>query len=165
MMQRQHCLRTHRTNGMGRFFFCLMVLLAASCGKVDVSNVPYARVYLELDLSFKDKDLVGALNFKEFTSAAGQNYGTQLGYSGVLVVCGFDSSGNTQYYAYDLCCPHEAERNTTVQADNTGWAKCPKCGTKYEIAYGSGTPSEGPSKFALTRFDVTRQGNKLLIRY
>ena len=158
-------MRTHRTNGMGRFFFCLMVLLAASCGKVDVSNVPYARVYLELDLSFKDKDLVGALNFKEFTSAAGQNYGTQLGYSGVLVVCGFDSSGNTQYYAYDLCCPHEAERNTTVQADNTGWAKCPKCGTKYESAYGSGTPSEGPSKFALTRFDVTRQGNKLLIRY
>ncbi len=158
-------MRTHRTNGMGRFFFCLMVLLAASCGKVDVSNVPYARVYLELDLSFKDKDLVGALNFKEFTSATGQNYGTQLGYSGVLVVCGFDSSGNTQYYAYDLCCPHEAERNTTVQADNTGWAKCPKCGTKYEIAYGSGTPSEGPSKFALTRFDVTRQGNKLLIRY
>ena len=150
---------------MKRFVFCLTVLLVVSCGKVNVSNIPYARVYLELDLSFKDKDLVGALNFKEFTSTANQNYGTQLGYSGVLVVCGFNSYGNTQYYAYDLCCPYEANKNIKVQADNTGWAECPKCGTKYEIAYGSGTPSDGPSEFALTRFDVTQQGNKLLIRY
>ena len=150
---------------MKRFVFCLAVLLTMSCGKVNVSNIPYARVFLELDLSFKDKDLVGALNFKEFTSTANQNYGTQLGYFGVLVVCGFNSYGNTQYYAYDLCCPYEANRNIKVQADNTGWAECPKCGTKYEIAYGSGTPSEGPSEYALTRFDVTQQGNKLLIRY
>ena len=150
---------------MKRIFFCLVVLLAMSCNKVNVSNVPYARVYLELDLTYKDKDLVGALHFKEITSTSGQNYGTQLGYSGVLVVSGFDYNGNTKYYAYDLCCPHEANKNTMVKADNTGWAECPKCGTKYEIAYGTGTPSDGPSEFALTRFDVTQQGNKLLIRY
>lgn len=150
---------------MKRIVFCLVVMLVMSCHKVDVSNVPYARVYLELDLAFKDKDLVGSLNFKEITSANGQNYGTQLGYSGVLVVSGFDSSGSTRYYAYDLCCPYEAKKNVMVKADNTGWAQCPECGTKYEIAYGSGTPSDGPSKFALTRFDVTQQGNKLLIRY
>lgn len=150
---------------MKRIVLCLVVLLAMSCNKVDVSNIPYAPVYLELDLTFKDKDLVGSLNFKEITSANGQNYGTQLGYAGVLVVSGFDSNGNTKYYAYDLCCPHEAQRTVTVKADNTGWAKCPKCDTKYEIAYGTGTPSEGPSEFALTRFDVIQQGNKLLIRY
>ena len=107
---------------MKRIFFCLVVLLAMSCNKVNVSNIPYARVYLELDLTYKDKDLVGALNFKEITSTSGQNYGTQLGYSGVLVVSGFDSNGNTKYYAYDLCCPHEANKNTMVKADNTGWA-------------------------------------------
>lgn len=150
---------------MKRIFLCLVVLLAMSCHKVDVSNVPYVRVYLELDLTYKDKDLVGALNYKEITTVNGQNYGTQLGFSGVLVVSGFDSNGNTRYYAYDLCCPHEAKRNVTVKADHTGFAQCPECGTKYEIAYGSGTPSEGPSEFALTRFDVTQQGNKLLIRY
>jgi len=150
---------------MKRIFFCLVVLLAMSCNKVNVSNVPYARVYLELDLTYKDKDLVGLYNFKEITSTDGQNYGTQLGYSGVLVVCSVDSNGNFVYYAYDLCCPYEAKKNITVKADNTGQAKCPECGTKYNIAYGSGTPSDGPSEFALTRFDVTQQGNKLLIRY
>ena len=80
---------------MKRIFFCLVVLLVMSCNKVNVSNIPYARVYLELDLAFKDKDLVGALNHKEITSTNGQNYGTQLGFSGVLVVSGFDSSNNT----------------------------------------------------------------------
>lgn len=44
---------------MKRIFFCLVVLLAMSCNKVNVSNIPYARVYLELDLTYKDKDLVG----------------------------------------------------------------------------------------------------------
>ena len=149
---------------MKRIFFCLVVLLVMSCNKVNVSNIPYAPVYLALDLAFKDKDLVGVYNFKEITSANGQNYGTQLGYSGVLVVCGLDSNGNIQYYAYDLCCPHEANKNIKVVADNTGEAECPKCGTKYYIANGSGRP-DGVSEFALTRFDVTKQGNKLLIRY
>lgn len=151
---------------MKRIFFCLVVLLVMSCNKVNVSNIPYARVYLELDLQFKDKDLVGSLNFKEITNTAGQNYGTQLGYSGVLVVNGFSATtGGTQYYAYDLCCPHEAEKNIKVKADNTGWAQCPECGTKYEIAYGSGTPSDGPSEFALTKFNVTQRGSELLIQY
>lgn len=149
---------------MKRFVICLVVLLAMSCHKVDVSNIPYARVYLELDLTYKDKDLVGVYNFKEITLTNGQNYGTQLGYSGVLVVCGLDSDANIQYYAYDLCCPHEANRNIKVVANNTGEAECPKCGTKYYIANGSGRP-DGVSKFALTSFDVIQQGNKLLIRY
>ena len=151
---------------MKRIFFCLVVLLVMSCNKVNVSNVPYAPVYLELDLQFKDTDLVGSLNFKEITSEAGQNYGTRLGYSGVLVVNGFSATtGGTQYYAYDLCCPHEGKKDIRVKADNTGWAQCPECGTKYEIAYGSGTPSDGPSEFALTKFNVTQRGSELLIQY
>ncbi len=151
---------------MKRIIVCLIAVLALSCGKVNVSNIPYAPVFLELDLTFKDKDLVGALNYKEFTTANGQIYGTRLGYGGVLVVCGFNASGvQTQYHAYDLCCPYEANQNIKVKADNTGWAQCPQCGTKYEIAYGTGTPADGPSEYALTRFVVTQQGNKILIRH
>lgn len=144
---------------MKRILFCLFVFLVFSCNKVNVSNIPYARVYLTLDLRFQDKDLVGLLNYKEITTP--RNAGDMIGFSGVLVVCGY----NNIYYAFDLCCPHEAKRDVKVVADNTGYAKCPKCGTSYEIGYGTGTPSNGPSEYALTRFQVTPAGQELIIQY
>lgn len=144
---------------MKRLLFCVVILLAMSCGKVNVSNLPYAHVHLTLDLRYQDKDLVGLLNFKEITTP--RNAGEYVGFGGVLVVCGYDD----QYYAFDLCCPHEAKRSIKVEADNTGYATCPECGTQYEIGYGSGTPSNGPSEFALTRFQVTRRGQELLVEY
>lgn len=142
---------------MKKIIVCLVVLLAMSCNKVNVSNIPYAPVYLALDLRYQDKDLVGLLNFKEITQP--RNAGEMVGFSGILVVNGYDD----QYYAYDLCCPHEANRNIKVEADNTGYAKCPKCGTSYEIALGTGTPN-GVSEFALTKYPITRNGQELIIR-
>jgi nitrite reductase/ring-hydroxylating ferredoxin subunit len=150
---------------MKRIFFCLVVLLVMSCNKADISDIPRMPVYLELDLQFKDKDLVGTYHYKEITSVSGQNYGTRLGYSGVLVVNGFDSNNKETYHAYELCCPHEAKKDITVKADDTGVAQCPECGTKYDIAYGSGAPLNGPSKYPLRKFDVTQRGSELLIQY
>ena len=138
---------------MKRIFFCLVVLLVMSCNKVNVSNVPYAPVNLTLDLRYQDKDLVGLLNFKEITQRR------NAGFSGVLVVSGYED----KYYAFDLCCPHEANKNITVEADNTGYATCPKCGTIYEIGLGTGTPN-GVSEYALTRYQVTRRGQELIIQ-
>ena len=143
---------------MKRILVCLVVLLARSCNKVNVSNVPYARVYLTLDLRYQDKDLVGLLNFKEITQP--RNAGEMVGYSGVLVVNGYDD----QYYAFDLCCPNEANKSIKVEADNTGYAQCPKCGAKFEIALGTGRPDNGVTEFALTRYMVTRRGQELIIQ-
>ena len=44
---------------MKRFLFCLLILFACSCSKFEESDIPYAQVYLELDLRFGDNDLVG----------------------------------------------------------------------------------------------------------
>ena len=43
---------------MKRFLFCLLISLVCSCSKFEESDIPYAPVYLELDLRFGDKDLV-----------------------------------------------------------------------------------------------------------
>lgn len=142
---------------MKRFFPCLLIMLALSCTKVYESNIPYARVYLLVDLRYQDKDLVGLLNYKEITKA--RNAGEYTGYAGILLVCGF----NNTYYAYDLCCPHEASKNTLIVSDNTGHAKCPKCSTVYDTAYGSGAPTEGPSKFPLRRYNINFSGQEFAV--
>jgi len=144
---------------MKRFFVCFFILLACSCTKVIESTIPYARVYLTLDLRYEDKDIVGILNHKSITSP--RKSGEYVGYSGVLVICGFDNN----YYAYDLCCPNEASKSIRVVANDIGQAVCPKCGTVYDIGYGSGAPVQGVSKYAMRRYNVTASGQQLLIQY
>lgn len=53
---------------MKRFLSCLLVLLALSCSKFEESDIPYALVYLNLDLRYQDKDLVGIYNHKSITA-------------------------------------------------------------------------------------------------
>ena len=54
---------------MKRFLFCLLISLVCSCSKFEESDIPYAPVYLERDLRFGDKDLVGIYNHKSITKA------------------------------------------------------------------------------------------------
>ncbi len=145
---------------MKRFGFLLILLLVFSCDKTEMSNIPYARVYFEVDLQFKDKELSapGTLICKQFTTA--RNAGESTGYSGILVISGFDG-----HYAYDLCCPHEAKRNIKVAPTDVGTAVCPECSTVYDISRGSGHPASGPSKYALVRFQVSTVGQRLIIQY
>ncbi len=135
-------------------------MLVFSCNKVEMSDIPYARVFFEVDLQFKDKELSapGTLICKTFTQA--RNAGEATGYSGILVVSGFDG-----HYAYDLCCPFEAKRAIKVEPTDVGTAVCPECGTVYDISRGSGHPTSGPSHFALVRFNVSPVGQRLIIQY
>ena len=69
---------------MKRFLFCLLILFACSCSKFEESDIPYAQVYLEIDLRFGDNDLVGMYHHKSITKA--RTAGERTGFSGVLVV-------------------------------------------------------------------------------
>lgn len=140
---------------MKRFLFCLLVLLVCSCSQFEESDIPYAPVYLNIDLRFQDKDLVGIYNHKSITKA--RIAGEKTGYSGVLIVCGIDSYGNTTYFAFDLCCPHEAKRDIIIEPNNAGTATCPECGTEFDIAAygGTGAPVKGVSKYPLRRYAVS----------
>ena len=135
---------------MKRFLACLVILLLGSCTKIEESHIPYAPVFLNLDLRFQDKDLVGLYNYKYITKISPSK--RAIGYSGILLICGMDASGDISYFAFDLCCPHEARKNITIEADNAGKATCPECGTVFDIGWGTGAPTEGVSKYPLRRY-------------
>ena len=136
---------------------CLLALTVLSCEKVEQSSIPYAHVYFKVDLRFQDKELKSVLAHKIFTTP--RYYGEMMGFSGILVTHGL----NDVYYAYEQCCPHEAQRDIKVKVDSTGmYSICPQCHTKYEIASG-GYPVEGPSKYYLRTCNVYQQGEELTI--
>lgn len=143
---------------MKRILFCLLALIVLSCTKVEQSDIPYANVYFKVDLRFTDKELKTLLAHKVFTTA--RNYGEAMGYSGILVVHGIGDI----YYAYEQCCPYEAQRDIRIEVDETGmYGICPECGTKYEIGQG-GYPVEGPSKYYLRTCNVYQSGDELIIQ-
>ena len=76
------------------------------------------------------------------------------GYGGILVLC--YSPGN--YYAFDMGCPYDCETNSKaiiqVQPGNIT-AKCPVCGTTYNL-YG-GTVTKGPGSIALKQYQANFQ--------
>lgn len=81
-----------------------------------------------------------------------------IGYAGLVIVHGLDDT----FYAFDLCCPHEHTRNIRVESSMIS-AKCPKCGSTFDIGFGTGAVSAGPSAFPLKRYRVTQSGYYLHI--
>lgn len=69
------------------------------------------------------------------------------GYGGVVI----NVNNNSQYSAFDLCCPVCLNRTQPVQVYG-GFADCPTCGESYELMNGLGTPSKGISREALRRY-------------
>lgn len=152
---------------MKRLVLGLILLLAtATCDTVYKTNIPYAPVYLELDLAFRDKDLMPIPAHKVFTHKNVYTASERAGFAGVLVYHGLDGAGNDAFYAYEICCPHEFQQDVVVEVDESNiYAKCHTCGTKYQLMYGIGNPEGGPSKFSLQRYNVFRQDTELTIRH
>lgn len=144
---------------MKRIVCFLLLLCLVGCTKTEKSKVPYASVYFTVSLQYEDKELSGLLKTKSFTKT--RKEGERIGYSGIFVVHGADG----QFYAFDLCCPHEAQSDIRVTPSDDGIATCPKCGTVYDISYGGGYPISGPSKQQLVRLDVIGSGQELIIRH
>lgn len=86
------------------------------------------------------------------------DYNQRIGYSGLLIVHGLDDA----FYAFDLCCPHEHKRDVKVEPSMI-IARCPVCGTVYDIGFGTGYPNSGPSEYPLKRYTVTTSGYNLRI--
>jgi nitrite reductase/ring-hydroxylating ferredoxin subunit len=142
---------------------CCLFAFHFSCTDKYDNPIPSFPVYLYLDLTFEDKALKAVGSYKEYT---GQNInpgiGERIGFGGILVV----HTMLDEYKAFDRACPYEAQSNITVEVDDDGLhAVCPKCGTKYDvIGFGTGTPSEGVSKYMLRPYNTTLNGSKLIVK-
>ena len=141
--------------------FVACFLLA--CDLPLISPVPSVPVSLEIKLDYYDSDLIPALAAKSFTQP--RLAVDRLGFGGVLVVHGYSSNGAPDYFAYDLACPHEVDRNVIVVPDNEGKARCPKCGSVYVTMWGMGIPeTQSVSKYPLRPYRVrAKDGNTLLV--
>ena len=137
-----------------RTFFTIVLLSAFSCtNEAPRFTVPYARVYFQIDVNGLDSDL-SFFDYKVFTQ--GRTLGEQTGYGGLLV---FRTAEGT-IFAYDLCCPHEDNREIKVSPTDNGKAVCPKCGSVFVTMYGLGTPESGPAKEPLQRYTVRKNLNR-----
>jgi uncharacterized Zn-finger protein len=146
--------------------FCLLLpafwlLAPASCQVVE-NPVPAWRVYLNLDLTFEDKELKAIPAYKTFTvKDANLAQGESVGFGGVLVVHNMFG----EYKAFDLACPYEARQDVLIEVDSEVlYAACPVCGTKYNVGAGYGAP-EGKSKHFLRTYNIVKLNeSKLEVR-
>ena len=149
-----------------RTFVCILLsylcLCLMACTKEYYNPIPVRRVYLEVDLNYRDKELQAFASHKIFTSKNTINGKEQTGFAGVLVTCTLFG----EYKAFDAACPHEARTDAVIEIDEEYNAVCKVCGSKYEVIlnYGSGACIGGPSKHPLRLYRTSLSGNMLIVR-
>ncbi len=121
------------------------------------SNIPNSNVnfYIDVSLSGSDNSLADGLlgNSKIYTKTNPSELSPNgsYGYSGVVVVRAYDNN----LYAFDICCPYEADRSITLEKDGY-FLKCPKCGSTFEIGNGTGVPNSGPATQQLKKYQTSQ---------
>lgn len=88
---------------------------------------------------------------------------TLTGFGGIYLIS--DVMGNP--HAYDAACPVECQADITMQIDATNLtAKCPRCGSVYDIFQNNGFPVSGVAAdkgFGLKQYNVIVSGNNQTI--
>ncbi|MDO4671335.1 hypothetical protein [Falsiporphyromonas endometrii] len=77
-----------------------------------------------------------------------------IGFGGLIIV--HTIGATNEYVAFDLSCPLEANRQIKLQPTDNMEYKCPECGSRYSVIYGSGAPTKGPSRIPLKRYKAIR---------
>lgn len=144
----------------------------AGCHDVNSDRIPLTPVRIPFTTvgDWHAYGIAGAASSRRFIREAGSateppGYPytalTATGYGGVLLVGTFSYSGDPQLTppaAFDLSCPVEARRDIRVIAESDrGFARCPECGSTYDIFQGNGMPLSGPAarqRYGLRQYRV-----------
>jgi nitrite reductase/ring-hydroxylating ferredoxin subunit len=139
-----------------------MLLFFFTCTKEYSNPIPVRHVFLEVDLTFRDKVLQPVPSYKIFNSKNTVHGKEFTGYGGVLVT----NSIFGGYKAFDLACPNEVRSDAVVEIDDDYNAVCKVCGSKYEVisTYGSGACISGPSKYSLRPYHTEQRDKNLIVR-
>lgn len=133
------------------------VWLLSSCNQNNLSPIPDYTVNLQLNLNTEYATFTAPCQYLTFTERHLET--DRIGYGGILVYIGFDS----EYYAFDLACPKECDRNVRVLPNDVGQAVCESCGEVYDVSYGFGLPKNGISRYPLKSYKVRNSRNILYI--
>jgi len=143
----------------------LSALLLLGCAKTEtISRIPDARVSLQLNVDYHK--LMEPLTGKSITTLNGLAANSYLGYGGILVYYGLALDGGYNHYAFDLACPVEVDPKVRVSIYESVKAKCPKCGSVFDIQYGQGFPIDGKASeegYYLRSYRSYLNGRELII--
>ncbi|GAD05289.1 Rieske (2Fe-2S) protein [Porphyromonas crevioricanis] len=131
-----------------------------SCSSRQESSIPSVPVYYELYFN----SVQGSLLFSPGSALEVRRPETivqSIGVSGLLIVHSIVDAG--VFYAFDLCCPYEAEPEISVCLTDALEVTCPYCHSVYSVLYGNGAPVAGPSSEPLRRYRVEVFPDRLVV--
>ncbi len=148
------------------------LLPLGGCNDVDTQRIPLATVRINF-ATVGDWNLygvAGATSTRRFIRPAKGNSEpigfpytalSATGFGGVLLVAPYIYSGNPldgTLTAFDLACPVEQRADIRIEVDHVhNNARCPVCGSTYDIFNGNGMPLSGPAaedRYGLRRYRV-----------
>lgn len=143
----------------------VLLLLLSSCNRegLEVEGnhpIPRGWVQLEVSLDHEGRGLREPLSFMLFRQATLE--GEYLGYKGIVMV--HEAGG--RYCAFDLACPYCYPSLVAVEMVEGRLlvARCPECGTEYDLSLGLAHPISGEGRYPLLEYRVVRVGEQLLVR-
>ena len=148
----------------GIFILLLLTNIGlSSCENEDQRRIPEASVYMELNLAASYPTFRNSVNDTlVFTHPRNGHPTDRVGYGGILVYT-FVNGTETNYCAFDLCCPNEVNPLIRVYPNDQGQAVCKSCGTVYQLLTGTGLVESGPSRWNLKRYTTHLSGDILYI--
>lgn len=154
-----------KLNNFKVVFLFILATIFFSCNDNYVSSIPSYPVNLQLNLTSTYPNFKNSWNqFLIFDKRIFES--DRIGYGGILIYSGgLDDSGNTAYFAFDMACPYEAQSKVRVYPveDSLGEVKCEKCGSVYDVSFGFGNPTSGPSTEILRKYKTTITNDVLYV--
>ncbi|MDE5725548.1 MAG: hypothetical protein K2L91_08615 [Duncaniella sp.] len=156
---------------VARFILLLAAVLSlAGCSDpVDDNRIPYCEVHLTFR-TVGEWHLYGvkgdAAAYERYVSTPSLRLPADFpytaldrtGYGGLLIVA--DVLG--ELHVYDLACPYECSPQVRIEVPaGELYARCPSCGSTYEVFSNGGMPRSGPAAergYALQRYSITSGG-------
>lgn len=147
----------------------ILVMSMNACTKISDNQIPSYPVNLNLSTAgyWQTYGVTSPGTYRLFNKVERipmnypYNANTYTGFGGVLLVCDIYSS---EPLAYDASCPVErrADVRVVIEENNINEAVCQKCGSRYDVMSGWGTPVSGKAltqKVGLTRYSVIKTGS------
>jgi hypothetical protein len=143
-------------NRLHRQSLLLVLLLLIGCN-TDETRIPNYEVSLRRNINSSKSDeflQAGFLKAGDCIYCTTRKLSSdRLGFGGVIVVYTFDPSD--PYCAFDLACPNEADASIKIgKPDDMLVCTCEKCGERYNLMFGLGTPMDGISKYPLKKYSA-----------
>ena len=130
-------------------FSLLLLLMSASCDKVQDSQIPNVPFSFTINL-----DVANQLRIP-----GNSMFFPGVGYGGVIVYCELEDS----YYAYDATCSYEISQTCKVKNEGV-LGTCSCCGSEF-ILIGGAFPSSGPATAPLRQYHVSIVNSSVLRVY